>query len=115
MMTKAAEQASAAAPVLAVGLGRGFGGKSTGLSELVWRARNQGRQVIVADGDMRSSTLANTFSDASVTRPARDTLADKKEGRTGLFNRMLLEGVSAVVDLGGGEQVLQEYGFDLNI
>ena len=42
-----------AALVLAVGLGRGFGGKSTGLSELVWRAQNQGRDVIVADGDAR--------------------------------------------------------------
>jgi len=102
-------------PVLAVGVGRGGSGKSFVLEELVWRARNQGRQVIVADGDMRSSTLANTFSDASVTRPASDTLADKKEWLTGVFNRMLLEGVSAVVDLGGGEQVLQEYGFDLNI
>jgi hypothetical protein len=36
-------QDTSPAPVLAVGLGRGFGGKSTGLAELVWRARNQGR------------------------------------------------------------------------
>jgi MinD-like ATPase involved in chromosome partitioning or flagellar assembly len=54
-------QDTSPAPVLAVGLGRGFGGKSTGLAELVWRARNQGRSVIVADGDARSKTLAGIF------------------------------------------------------
>ena len=68
---------TAAAPVLAVGLGRGFGGKSTGLSELVWRARDQGRDVIVADGDARSRTLAGLFPEA--VSPATDELPDVKE------------------------------------
>jgi hypothetical protein len=105
---------TSSALVLAVAVGRGGSGKSFVLEELVWRARSQERGVIIADGDMRSSTLTNVFPD-EVSRPASDALPDKKEWLTGIFNRMLLEGVSAVVDLGGGEQVLQEYGNDLNI
>ena len=98
-------------PVLAVGLGRGFGGKSTGLSELVWRARNQGRDVIVADGDARSKTLASMFPEA--TYPRSEELPDVKEWISGVLNRMLEEQRSAVLDLGGGDRVLQEYGRDL--
>lgn len=99
------------APVLAVGLGRGFGGKSTGLSEVVWRARNQGRDVIVADGDARSKTLASIFPEA--TFPATEELPDVKEWLSGILNRMVEEQRSAVLDLGGGDRVLQEYGRDL--
>ena len=102
-----------AAPVLAVGLGRGFGGKSTGLSELVWRARNQGRDVIVADGDARSKTLASMFPDA--TCPRSEELPDVKEWISDLLNRMIEEKRSAVLDLGGGDRVLQEYGRDLGL
>jgi hypothetical protein len=98
-------------PVLAVGLGRGFGGKSTGLSELVWRARDQGRDVIVADGDARSRTLAGMFPEA--VSPASDELPDVKEWLSGILNRMVEERRSAVLDLGGGDRVLQEYGRDL--
>ena len=64
------------APVLAVGLGRRLGGKSTGLRELVDRARNQGREVIVADGDARSKTLASMIADAM--HPLTEGLPDVK-------------------------------------
>ncbi|QQP92727.1 hypothetical protein IGS68_30155 (plasmid) [Skermanella sp. TT6] len=99
------------APVLAVGLGRGYGGKSTGLSELVWRARDRGRDVLVADGDARSRTLAGMFPEALV--PETDELPDVKQWLSGLLNRMVAERRSAVLDLGGGDRVLQEYGRDL--
>jgi hypothetical protein len=102
---------TAPAPVLAVGLGRGFGGKSTGLSELVWRARDQGRDVIVADGDTRSRTLAGLFPEA--VSPAADEMPDVKEWLSCILNRMVEERRSAVLDLGGGDRVLQEYGRDL--
>ena len=101
------------APVLAVGLGRGFGGKSTVLAELVWRARNQGRDPIVADGDTRSRTLAGLFPDA--TFPATEELADVKDWLSGMLNRMVKERRSAVLDLGGGDRVLLEYGRDLQL
>ena len=103
-----------AAPVLAVGLGRGFGGKSTGLSELVWRARNQGRQVIVADGDARSATLAGLFPGETMQPPSEE-LADVKAWLSQVLNRMVKERQSAVLDLGGGDRVLMEYGRDLRL
>ena len=120
-MAKSAGQEAAAvaepatAPVaLAVGLGRGFGGKSTVLSELVWRARNQGRQVIVADGDTRSATLAGLFPGEAM-KPPSEELPDVKEWLIQVLIRMVEEQHSAVIDLGGGDRVLQEYGRDLRL
>ena len=109
----AGDDAVRSGPVLAVGLGRGFGGKSTGLAELVWRARNAGREVIVADGDPRSRTLAGLFPEAM--QPSTEELADVKTWLTGVLNRMVKEGRSAVLDLGGGDRVLQDYGRDLRL
>ena len=45
-MLNGSDQDAPSSLVLAVGLGRGFGGKFTGLAELVWRARSQGRGSI---------------------------------------------------------------------
>lgn len=101
------------APVLAVGMGRGGGGKSSGLAELVWRARNQGREVIVADGDARSQTLATLFPDAIT--PKSEELPDIKEFLTVLLNRIVKERRSAVLDLGGGDRSLVEYGRELRL
>lgn len=101
-------------PVLAVGLGRGFGGKSTVLAELAWRAAAGGRQIIVADGDTRSRTLASLFPQQA-TSPETEELPDFKVWFSGLLNRMVKERRSAVLDLGGGDRVLQEYGRDLNL
>jgi hypothetical protein len=112
-MAKANGQDTSPAPVLAVGLGRGFGGKSTGLAELVWRARNQGRSVIVADGDARSKTLAGIFPDA--TFPPTEELPDIKAWLNTVLNSMVKEKRSAVLDLGGGDRVLMEYGRDLRL
>jgi hypothetical protein len=109
----AAAEAALQQVVLAVGLGRGFGGKSTGLAELVWRARNAGREVIVADGDPRSRTLASMFPEAM--QPPTEELPDVKAWLTGVLNRMVKERRSAVLDLGGGDRVLQEYGRDLRL
>ena len=102
------------APVLAVGLGRGFAGKSTGLGELVWRARSEGRPVIVADGDARSRTLASMFP-GEATAPPTEEPADIKAWLSQVLNRMVKEGCSAVLDLGGGDRVLLEYGRDLEL
>lgn len=101
-------------PVLVVGLGRGFGGKSTALAELVWRAQFNGRQVIVADGDIRSRTLSGLFPEQA-TSPETEELPDFKLWFSGLLNRMVKERRSAVLDLGAADRVLQEYGRDLNL
>lgn len=98
-------------PVLAVGFGRGFGGKSTLLSEIAWRAHTQGRSAIVADFDARSKTLADLFPDAMV--PPTEELPDVKAAFSKLLNRMTKEKMSAVVDFGGGDRFMLEYGRDL--
>jgi hypothetical protein len=101
------------APVLAVGLGRGFGGKSTLLAELAWRAMAAGRPVIVADGDARSRTLSDLFPDA--VSPSSEELPDVKAWLSSVLNAMVKEKRSAVLDLGGGDRVLLEYGRDLKL
>jgi hypothetical protein len=100
-------------PVLAVGLGRGSSGKSTVLAEMIWRAQAQGRQPIVADGDARSKTLSGLFTDA--TAPASEEIADVKAWLTGLLNRAVKDQRSIVLDLGGGDRTLLEYGRDLRL
>ena len=100
-------------PVLAIGFGRGFGGKSTLLTEIAQRAINQGRSVIVADFDARSKTLADLFPDAVV--PPTEELPDVKAAFSKLLNRMTREKTSAVVDFGGGDRFMLEYGRDLEL
>lgn len=101
-------------PVLAIGLGRGGSGKSTGLAELVWRAKNAGRSVIVADGDTLSKTLTDTFP-GEVTSPGSDQFLDVRSWLNGLLSQVGTKRQSAVLDLGGGDRMLQEYGRKLPI
>jgi hypothetical protein len=100
-------------PKLVIGFGRGFGGKSTVLSEIAWRAGSQGREVIVADFDARSKTLADLFPGAEV--PATEELPDLKSAFAKLLNRMTKEKKSAVVDFGGGDRFMLEFGRDLRL
>ena len=99
---------------LVVGLGRGGGGKSTGLAEAIWRARAAGRNPIIADGDTRSKTLSSLFP-GETTRPETDELPDGKAwiGRT--LNQMVKERRSCGMDLGAGDPLLKEYGKDLDL
>ena len=106
--------AFATSPVLAIGLGRGGSGKSTGLAELVWRAKNAGRSVIVADGDSLSKTLTDTFP-GEVSSPQSDQFVDVRDWLNGLLNQVGTKRQSAVLDLGGGDRMLQEYGRKLPI
>ena len=105
--------ASTDAPKLVIGFGRGFGGKSTALSEIAWRARNRGRNVLVADFDARSKTLAELFPGSVV--PPSEELPDVKAEFSKLLNRMSREKASAVVDFGGGDRFMLEFGRDLHL
>lgn len=100
--------------VLAVGLGRGGGGKSTGIAEAVWRARAAGRDPIIADGDMRSGTLSGLFPGETV-RPETEELPDGKAWIGRVLNRMAKERRSCAMDLGAGDPLLKEYGRDLDL
>jgi hypothetical protein len=99
------------APVLAVRLGRGRTGGTTGLSWLIDRARNQGRSVIAADGDRRNATLKSIYPDAM--QPASDDTADVRDWITEVLDRMTETQQSVALDLGGGDRVLADYGRDL--
>jgi hypothetical protein len=98
-------------PALAIGFGRGSSGKSTLLSELAWRAMNAGRDIVVADFDPRSKTLVDLFPTAVV--PVSEELPDVKSEFMKLLNRMTKEKASSVVDFGGGDRFMLEFGRDL--
>ena len=73
MMAKGdGETAPAPVPVLAVGLGRGFGGKSTGLVRIGVAGADQGRDVIVADGDTRSPDAGRHVPRGGLVRRPRN-------------------------------------------
>lgn len=110
---KATEAGAVTTPVLAIGLGRGGGGKSTMLAEMVWRAKAAGRKVLVADGDVRSATLHGLFPDAVV--PKSEEMADVSAFLSGVLSRMVSERLSAVLDLGGGDRALLDFGRDLRL
>jgi hypothetical protein len=99
-------------PVLAVRLGRGRTGGTTFLDWMIQRARNQGREVIVADGDRRNADLAALYPGQAMQPPSDDT-GDLKEWITSVLIRMAETEQSVALDLGGGDRVLAEYGRDL--
>jgi hypothetical protein len=100
------------APVLAVRLGRGRTGGTTFLDWTIQRARSQGREVIVADGDRRNADLAALYPGQAMQPPSDDT-GDVKEWISAVLVRMIESGQSVALDLGGGDRVLPEYGRDL--
>ena len=110
------------APKLLIRAGRGRTGGSTGLDLAVQRARHQGRRVKPLDGDLRSRTLSALYpAQDEKGRPIRDgasfpksdELPDIKEWLSAELDSMVEEQVSRVLDLSGGDRVIQEYVRDL--
>lgn len=105
-------------PVMAVRLGRGRLGGSTMLDLLVQLARAAGRPVLVGDGDVRNPTLSGFYppgTDGGATRPQSDSAADVKEWLTDSIADASRQSASLVIDLGGGDRLLQEYGLELDL
>ena len=103
-------------PTLAVRLGRGRLGGSTICDLLIQRGRLAGRAVLVADGDRRNPTLAALYPPGSIggaNQPPSDELADMKDWITEQVGQMVSTKASLVLDLGGGDRVLSDYGQDL--
>ena len=107
---------------LLIRAGRGRTGGSTGLDLAVQRARYQGRRVKPLDGDLRSRTLSSLYPakddqgrpiQDGASSPATDELPDIKAWLSAEFDSMIEEGVSRVLDLSGGDRVMQEYVRDL--
>ena len=107
---------------LLIRAGRGRTGGSTGLDLAVQRARYQGRRVKPLDGDLRSRTLSSLYPAKDdegrpipdgASSPATDELPDIKAWLSAEFDSMVEERVSRVLDLSGGDRVMQEYVRDL--
>ncbi len=104
--------------VLAVRMGRGRTGGSTLVDWIVQCARQAGRPVVVGDGDRRNPTLAGLYppgTDGAATQPRTDETADMKDWITGSLGQMVALRTSLVLDLGGGDRVLADYGRDLGL
>lgn len=109
-------------PRLLIRAGRGRTGGSTGLDLAIQRARHSGRRVKPLDGDLRSRTLSVLYpsqaEDGSAiedgaSAPKSDELSDIKEWLSAELDAMVATGVSRVLDLSGGDRVIQEYVRDL--
>ena len=110
--------ASVRRPVCVVRLGRGRLGGSTFMDLIIQRARYAGRRVKPLDGDLRSRTLATLYpahdTDGNAildgaSMPGSEEMNDYKAWMSQEFELMVQEGVSRVIDLGGGERVMQEF------
>src|ERR1700761_6968712 len=69
-------------PVMGIRLGRGRTGGSTFVDMLIQRARAGGRDVVIADGDLRNSTLSTLYppgSEGGTLKPQSDDLVDMKD------------------------------------
>ncbi len=104
--------------VLAIRMGRGRTGGSTLADWMVQCARHAGRQVVIGDGDLRNPTLAGLYPPGSAggaTQPLTDETADVKDWITRGIGEVVASRSSLVLDLGGGDRVLSEYGRDLGL
>ena len=109
---------SADRQVLAVRMGRGRTGGSTLADWIIQCARQARRAVTIGDGDRRNPTLAGLYPPGSLggaTQPATDETADVKDWITQGLGEMVALRTSLVLDLGGGDRVLAEYGRDLGL
>lgn len=109
---------SADRQVLAIRMGRGRTGGSTLADWIIQCARQGGRAVSIGDGDRRNPTLAGLYPPGTAggaTQPASDETADVKDWITQGLGQMASVGSSLVLDLGGGDRVLAEYGRDLGL
>jgi hypothetical protein len=109
---------------LLVRRGRGRTGGSTGLDLWIQRARDAGRRVKPLDGDLRSRTLSTLYpaTDAKgraiqdgAGSPRSEEMMDMRDWLSAELDSMIENGTSAVLDLGGGDRVVQEYVRELEI
>ena len=117
-------QGSENKPCLVIREGRGRLGGTMFLDLLIQRAREAGRRVIPLDGDLKSRTLSSTYPavgldgarivDGASTPPSDDIVA-LKDWIQGHLNQMTEDHASRVLDLSGGDRVIQELVLDLRL
>jgi hypothetical protein len=112
------QQTASRKPVVAFRFGRGRTGGSTMLDLLIQLARAAGRPVLIGDGDRRNTTLAGLYPPKGrdgARQPATDELPDLKDWLMELMGEAVTTRTSLVVDLGGGDRLMQEMGKDLGL
>ena len=111
-------------PCLVIREGRGRLGGTMFLDLLIQRAREAGRRVIPLDGDLKSRTLSSTYPAVSLdgapivdgaSTPPSDDIVALKEWIQGHLNQMTEDHASRVLDLSGGDRVIQELVLDLRL
>ncbi|MDD2859498.1 MAG: hypothetical protein PHT60_15075 [Acidiphilium sp.] len=118
------ETLAAQVPVLFVRRGRGRTGGSTLCDWLIQRARRGGRRAKALDGDLRSRTLIDLYpaqvgrdhdDPDAATAPANESLEVVRSWLLGELNAMAEDRVSRLLDLGGGDRVIQDFVQDLSL
>jgi len=109
---------------LLVRRGRGRTGGSTGLDLWIQRGREAGRRVKPLDGDLRSRTLSLRYPAQDeagepipdgASSPSSEEPTDMQKWLRGELDLMAEGDGSAVLDLGGGDRVVQEFVRDLSL
>jgi hypothetical protein len=101
--------------VLCMRHGRGRLGGSTLLDLLIQLGRDAGRNVLIGDGDRRNPTLSALYppgNAGAASQPKSDEVPDVKDWITDSVGEAMRLSASLVLDLGGGDRVMQEYGQD---
>jgi len=104
--------------VLAIRFGRGRTGGTTFLDFLVQRARRGGRGVGIADGDSHNATLAGLYppeQPGGAIRPRGSDIGDVMDWVTEVLSQVAGERASMVLDMGGGDKVLEEHAKVLSL
>ena len=102
--------------------GRGRLGGTMFLDLLIQRARANGRRVKPMDGDLKSRTLSTLYPskdprgraiEDGASSPVSDDIAHQKDWIQEQLNQMTEDRVSRILDLSGGDRVMQELVLDL--
>lgn len=99
-------------------MGRGRTGGTTILDVMIQWARSAGRKVIIADGDLRNATLSSLYppeADGGAMKPHSEDLVDMKDLFTTALGQAVATGASLVVDFGGGDRVMVDYGHEVSL
>lgn len=108
--------AATARPKLVIPLGRGVRGKSVFARWACERARNAGRQIILADADRNNQTLAAFYPDhGSVLSPEHVSGSYMRDWLIHLIELQVEQQATVIVDFGGGDLVLKELAAELDI
>ena len=99
-------------PKLVVAYGRGGAGKSTGLRFLIERAKDAGRDLVIADADPRA-TLGSYYG--NILKPTHSEEVVVTDWLDSLVNHQAEMPMTVVLDRNGGDQVFGRFASSLGL